>query len=225
MYTPAGKLANFLESYVEILELNVWTESTIDPQRSHYNAKTGRWEVTILRNHPDGRHEERTFSVSHIVLATGLGGGQPKMPAPYPGQEGWDGVAIHSSKHATGADWKGKRALVVGACTSGHDISVDFAQNGVKVTMLQRTPTFVMSVDKGQKQMVSGLYNENMTSVDLQDRIGESNPKFVVKLFHKRLIQVLKEQDKELLEGLQKRGFKSWSGPEDSGFIMSESML
>jgi cation diffusion facilitator CzcD-associated flavoprotein CzcO len=32
-------------------------------------------------------------------------------------------------------------------------ISVDFAQNGVDVTMLQRTPTFVMSVDKGQALM------------------------------------------------------------------------
>lgn len=57
-------------------------------------------------------------------MATGLGGGQPKMPAPYPGQAEWDGVAVHSSKHATGADWKGKRALVVGACTSGHDVSL-----------------------------------------------------------------------------------------------------
>lgn len=56
-------------------------------------------------------------------MATGLGGGQPKMPTPFPGQAEWDGSAVHSSKHTTGGDWKGKRALVVGACTSAHDVS------------------------------------------------------------------------------------------------------
>lgn len=68
---------------------------------------------------------------------------------------------------------------------------------------------------------VSGLYNDKMPSAEYQDLLGESNPKFVVKLFHKRLIETLKEQDSELLEGLKKRNFKTWSGPEDTGFIMS----
>ena len=122
LYTPAGKLANFLESYVEILELNVWSQATVDPKRTKYDPKTNTWKATIVRVLSDGSRETREFNVSHIVMATGLGGGQPKMPAPYPGQAEWDGVAVHSSKHATGADWKGKRALVVGACTSGHDV-------------------------------------------------------------------------------------------------------
>ena len=124
LYTPAGKLANFLESYVEILELNVWSQATVDPKRTKYDPKTNTWNATIVRVLSDGSKETRGFNVSHIVMATGLGGGQPKMPAPYPGQAEWDGVAVHSSKHATGADWKGKRALVVGACTSGHDVSI-----------------------------------------------------------------------------------------------------
>jgi cation diffusion facilitator CzcD-associated flavoprotein CzcO len=123
LYTPAGKLANFLESYVEILELNVWSQATVDPLRTKFDPETKTWEVTIVRKLSDESKVTRQFNVSHIVMATGLGGGQPKMPAPYPGQAEWDGVAVHSSKHATGADWKGKKALVVGACTSGHDVS------------------------------------------------------------------------------------------------------
>jgi cation diffusion facilitator CzcD-associated flavoprotein CzcO len=122
-YTPAGKLANFLEAYVEILELNVWTQTTVDPTRTAFNDKTNKWDVTLVRTRADGTVEERSFSVSHVVLATGLGGGKPKMPPPFKGQAEWDGTAVHSSAHASGADWKGKRALVVGACTSGHDVS------------------------------------------------------------------------------------------------------
>lgn len=45
-------------------------------------------------------------------------------------------------------------------------ISVDFAQNGVDVTMLQRTPTFVMSVDKGQAVMgQSSIYEDHRERV------------------------------------------------------------
>ena len=123
LYTPAGKLANFLESYVEILELNVWCQATVDPTRTRFDSKSNTWEVTIVRGFPDGSKETRKFIVSHIIMATGLGGGQPKMPTPFPGQAEWDGSAVHSSKHTTGGDWKGKRALVVGACTSAHDVS------------------------------------------------------------------------------------------------------
>lgn len=68
---------------------------------------------------------------------------------------------------------------------------------------------------------MSGLYHDKMPSAEYQDLLGESNPKFVVKLFHKRLIEKLKVQDADLLEGLKKQNFKTWSGPEDSGFIMS----
>jgi hypothetical protein len=71
---------------------------------------------------------------------------------------------------------------------------------------------------------VSGLYHDKMPSAEYQDLLGESNPKFVVKLFHKRLIDILKVQDGDLLKGLHERNFKTWSGPEDTGFIMSESM-
>jgi cation diffusion facilitator CzcD-associated flavoprotein CzcO len=167
IFTPAGKLANFLESYVDVLEINAWCEAELDPQRTNFNEATNQWHATVLRTLPDGSRQERQFTVSHIVLATGLGGGKPKMPARFPGQDDWAGTVVHSSAHGSGAQWRGKKALVVGACTSGHDvghqllhcgnskvqISVDFAKNGVDVTMLQRSPTFVMSVSKGMPMM------------------------------------------------------------------------
>ncbi|WVR05558.1 hypothetical protein IAU60_002577 [Kwoniella sp. DSM 27419] len=219
VYTPAGKLANFLESYVDVLEVNVWTESTLDNQKTKFNEKTQKWDVTILRTR-NGKTEPRTFSVSHIVLATGLGGGKPKMPAPFPGQDEWSGRVVHSSKHTSGADWTGKKALVVGACTSAHDLCVDFAKNGADITMLQRSPTYVMSVDNGMEMLVSGLYGPKSPPTNLADRIAESNPKVVAKLFHKRIMPQIAKADSEMLEGLAKAGFKAWQGPEDSGFLM-----
>ena len=91
--------------------------------------------------------------------------------------------------------------------------------------MLQRSPTYVMSVDKGMNMLVGGLYSETSPPTDLADRIAESNPKLIAKLFHKRIIPELAKADKELLDGVKKAGFRSWLGPEDCGFLMSTSSL
>ncbi|KAK9321837.1 hypothetical protein V1517DRAFT_325279 [Lipomyces orientalis] len=216
VFTPAGKLANWLEHYVEVFEINVWTSSTVVPEKTLYNADTGNWTVTILR----GGNDERTFTVSHVVMATGLGGGYPKLPPPFPGQDLFRKPILHSSQHATGADWSGKNVLVVGACTSGHDISLDFYNNRAEVTMLQRSPTFVMTVKNGMPILNGTLFSEHGPPTEIADRIAESTPKFVAKLFHQRLIPQIASLDADLLSGLEKAGFKTTQGEDGSGFLM-----
>lgn len=148
-FTPAGKLANWLENYTDALDLDVWTQATTDPARTKFNATTGNWDVMTLRTLPDGSVGERLMHVQHVVMATGLSGGSMRMPPPVPGQDTWEGIIVHSSQHPGGASSKGKRVLVVGAATSGHDIAMDLVQHGAETTMLQRSPTYIMSMKNG----------------------------------------------------------------------------
>lgn len=216
IFTPSGKLANWLEHYVDVLELNVWNSSEVISTETHFNESRKTWIVSIDRN---GQKYEFD-SVSHVVLATGLGGGHPKLPPLFKGQEAFQGKITHSSGHGSGADWKDKKALVVGACTSAHDISADFANNGVDVTMLQRSPTFVMSVKKGMP-IVTGGYCQGGPDTTTADLGGESIPKFVAKLYHQKLMRTIETEDADLLAGLAKAGFKTTKGEDDSGFLMS----
>ena len=71
------QLANWLEHYAEVLELNVWTSSTTTSVSQDPN--THKWYITVKRSQ-DGI--ERKFIVNHLIFATGLGG--PKTPI-YPG--------------------------------------------------------------------------------------------------------------------------------------------
>ena len=73
VYTPAQKLANWLEYYAEAMELNVWTNSSAESVRLQDD---GKYEVVVKK--PDGTL--RTFHVDHVVMALGLGGGVPKVP-------------------------------------------------------------------------------------------------------------------------------------------------
>ncbi|TXT04290.1 hypothetical protein VHUM_04177 [Vanrija humicola] len=221
-WTPAGKLANWLEQYVDALDLNVWLQSTLDPARTRFNEGNGKWDVTVVRTLPDGTKQDRHLSVSHIVLATGMMGGKPKLPPPFPGQDSFTGTTVHSSAHQGGAKWAGKRALVVGAATSGHDIAFDLVNNGAKVTILQRTPTFIMSIKNGRASLEGGIYNEtNVETLGIEtlDRIGGSFPKPVVKELHKRTTSWLSDVDSELLAGLKQAGFKTYPGPDGTGWL------
>jgi len=72
-------MANWLESYAQSLELDVWTSATVLSVEPGTKGK--RWSVRVVRG--DGR--ERVFEVNHVVFATGFGNGKPRMPN-IPGQ-------------------------------------------------------------------------------------------------------------------------------------------
>jgi cation diffusion facilitator CzcD-associated flavoprotein CzcO len=76
VYTPALKLANWLESYASSLDLNVWTSSNVS--NAAPDASGSKWTVAIKRP-----HGERVFKeVRHVVFATGLGSGDEGAKLP-----------------------------------------------------------------------------------------------------------------------------------------------
>lgn len=107
-----------------MLELNVWTEAELLHQETSFDEEKKQWSVTVSRKSKEDEQtlQTRQFKVDHIVLATGFGGGKAKMPDKVSGQDLFGGVIVHSSGHGSGASWTGQKALVVGACTSGHDV-------------------------------------------------------------------------------------------------------
>ncbi len=92
----------------------------------------------------------------HIVLATGMSG-FPEVPR-FPGADLFKGTQHHSSRHAGGEGWAGKRCVVVGSNNSAHDIAADLWEHGADVTLLQRSPTLVMRAETLAKNRA--LYSE-----------------------------------------------------------------
>src|SRR6202000_2380740 len=161
-YIPKDKLANWFESYVDGLELNVWTGTEFDG--GSYDQANGRWNVTLRR---DG--ETRVMHPRHIVLATGVSG-IANIPD-IPGLKNFTGQVVHSSRYDDGENWKGKRALVIGTGNSGHDIAQDLYASGANVPMVQRSSTLVVSIEPSA-QLVYTPYNEG--TLDDNDLIAVS---------------------------------------------------
>ncbi|KAM7219659.1 hypothetical protein V8F06_005040 [Rhypophila decipiens] len=219
IYTPKDKLADWFESYAKLLELNAWMKSEI--VSSSWDDETKQWTVVVRRVHVDGREETRTLKPKHVVLATGHSG-KKYLPS-IPGMGEFKGSLLcHSSEFPGAKETDGnskKRAIVVGACNSSHDICQDYYEKGYQVTMVQRSSTCVVSADASIKVNVGVLYSEFGPSVKDADVWLWGWPSEVFKAIHTDLCKVQIEHDAELLAGLSKAGFKVDKGVNDAGLF------
>ena len=205
-YIPKDKLANWFEAYVEAMELNFWTGTEFEG--GSYDENEGRWTVTLRR-----AGVRRTMRPRHVVLATGVSG-IPNLPE-IAGLKDFAGKVVHSSQYDDGENWKGKRAIVIGTGNSGHDIAQDLYSSGAEVTIVQRSPTLIVSIEPSA-QLVYSPYNEG--TLDDNDLIATSMPLPLARKSHAMVTEQSKQLDKELLEGLAGVGFKLDFGEGNTGW-------
>ena len=150
-------------------------------------------------------------------MATSLCG-VPTTPI-VPGMDKWKGLIRHSTTHDSARAFKGKRVLVVGTSSSGMDTAYDCARHNVDVTLLQRSPTYVMSLVHSVPRMIGGYEPKDGITPDIeeQDRLSFAMPVGPAEELARRTAKTLEELDKEMLDGLKSRGFKTWRGQRNTG--------
>ncbi|KAF8835468.1 FAD/NAD(P)-binding domain-containing protein [Paxillus ammoniavirescens] len=174
VYSPATKLAGWLEGYASFLELNVWTSSTVT--KAEWNDETKTWTSDLK------------------------------------------GEMVHSAQFTSGENYVGKKATVVGACNSGHDVAQDFFNHGVDITMYQRSSTFVVSATAVAE--LFGAYFKDGFPTDLADIYSSSLPNAVLRRINQRTVPYTAQTtDKAILDGLAKVGFKTNLGAYGAGVI------
>lgn len=210
-FLPKDKLAGWLEGYAEYMELNVWTSTEF--VGATYDEASRRWTVELRR--ADG--ERRTVLPQHLVLATGGVSGVPYLPE-LPGLADFEGAVVHSSAFGSGKEYDVASAVVVGTGNSGHDVAQELEARGVAVTMIQRSPTCVVSlVPSGT--MVYALYSEHEAIEDI-DLITAAVPYPVLRESYQWLTRKTCELDRELLDRLEAAGFETDFEPDNTGFHM-----
>lgn len=212
-HTPKDKWADFLESYAQLLDLNVWTGTTF--KDASYDEDAQSWTIHVERE--DG--SVRELHPRHFVIAAGLNG-PPKIPE-VKGLDTFTGEWAHSGEYQRAGDWAGKRVLVVGCGVSAHEMAHDLYEHGADVTMMQRGATYVITYETFNKYWF-GLYTEDQQlPIELADMVAYALPNLSADPVYRQLVELAKEDDKELLDALQARGFKLEWGPDGTGIIGS----
>ena len=193
VYIPKDMLANWFEAYVDALELNFWTGTELTG--GSYDDARRQWYVTLRRS--DG--SERVMHPRHLIFATGVSS-IPYTPD-LPGLDAFAGTVVHSGDFKNAAQWKGRKALVLGTGTSGHDVAQELHAHGADVTIIQRSRTYVVSLKEAQS--VYAIYSEGIPFEDC-DLLATSFPYPVLQRSYQLSTARGREVDKALLDGARK---------------------
>lgn len=210
LYTPTGKMGDWLEIYAKAMELNLWCSTTCTGAR--YDEAAGEWVVTVVK---DGT--EITLRPKQFVLATGLSGAK-NMPQ-IKGMDRFKGRLCHSSDHQSDPSMAGKRVVVIGANNSAHDICADMWEADADVTMIQRSPTIIVRAEtmRGFSELLP--YADPSVPSEFADLMLATAPFRARHASDIAMTEALKEIDAEFYARLEASGFMLSHGEDGTGFL------
>jgi putative flavoprotein involved in K+ transport len=215
VFSPKDKIADWLESYTRIMEINYWPSTEV--KSASYDEETGEWTVHLER---EGR--PLVLRPKQLVLATGMSG-KPNVPD-LPGSERFRGDQHHSCAHPGPDAYRGKRCVVVGSNNSAFDICGALWENGADVTMVQRSSTHIVRSDTLMDIGLGALYSEQAVAAGVTtekaDMIFASLPYRIMHEFQIPLYQQMRERDADFYARLEKSGFEHDWGDDGSGLFM-----
>jgi putative flavoprotein involved in K+ transport len=212
VFMPKDKLADWLEAYVKIMDLDYWGSSPC--RKARYDEAAGAWEVEI-------EHDGETVILRPEQLVFALGAsGYPSVPE-IDGVDRFAGEQMHSSKFTGGEAYKGKRVVVIGANNSAHDICADLWEHQVDVTMVQRSSTLVVRTEMMLENVYGPVYSEEALDAGITtekaDLLSASMPYRVTPRLGIPVWKAIAERDKEFYARLEAAGFMLDFGEDGSG--------
>ncbi|MEW5809491.1 MAG: NAD(P)/FAD-dependent oxidoreductase [Actinomycetota bacterium] len=215
VFAPKDKIGDWLEFYTRVMEVPYWSKTTC--LSASFDESSQTWTVEVDR---DG--ERLTLHPTQLVLATGMSG-KPYVPT-LPGQDVFAGEQHHSSQHPGPDAYAGKKAVVIGSNNSAHDICKALYENGVDVTMVQRSSTHIVKSDTLMDIGLGDLYSERALAAGMTtekaDLTFASLPYRIMHEFQIPLYDQMRERDKEFYDRLAAAGFELDWGADGSGLFM-----
>lgn len=215
VFAPKDKLGDWLEMYTRVMEIPYWTRTTVTS--AEWDDTAEQWTVTLDR---DG--QEMVLTPRQLIFATGMSG-KANIPS-LPGMDVFRGDQHHSSQHPGPELYAGKRAVVIGSNNSAHDICAALWENGVDVTMVQRTSSHIVKSDTLMDIGLGSLYSEeavaNGVTTEKADLIFASLPYRILHEFQIPLYDQMRERDADFYDRLERAGFRLDWGDDGSGLFM-----
>jgi putative flavoprotein involved in K+ transport len=215
VFTPKDKIGDWLEMYTRVMEVPYWGSTTCTS--ASYDEAAHEWTVHVNRN-----GEDLVLRPKQLVLATGMSG-KANVPT-FPGQEKFQGDQHHSSQHPGPDAYAGKKAVVIGANNSAHDICGALWEVGADVTMVQRSSTHIVKSDSLMDIGLGDLYSERALAAGMTTQKADltfaSLPYRIMHEFQIPVYDKIRARDAEFYDRLEKAGFKHDWGDDGSGLFM-----
>jgi len=109
--------------------------------RAEWSSAEGRWTVTA-----ETESGTETYVARFLAGCTGYYDYDNGFRPAFPGEESFEGTFVHPQFWPEDLDYAGKRVVVIGSGATAITLVPAMAEKAEHVTMLQRSPTYIMSL-------------------------------------------------------------------------------
>ncbi len=111
--------------------------------RAEWSSEDARW--TVEARHPD-TGAATFYTCDFLYACTGYYRYDEGYTPSFPGRERFAGRFVHAQHWPEDLDCAGRRVVVIGSGATAVTLVPALAERGAQVTMLQRSPTYVLSI-------------------------------------------------------------------------------
>ncbi|MBS9534370.1 NAD(P)/FAD-dependent oxidoreductase [Mycobacterium sp. M1] len=111
-----------------------------------WDSATDTWTVTV-----DEGGEARTYRSRFVFFGSGYYNYDDGYTPDFPGIESYTGTVVHPQHWPADLDYTGKKVVVIGSGATAMSLVPAMAEDAAQVTMLQRTPTYLISASNYSK--------------------------------------------------------------------------
>lgn len=111
-------------------------------ERAQWSSKEARWTIDVRDLATD---KVVRFTCSFLFMCAGYYDYDEGYTPEFKGRERFRGRIVHPQKWTEDVDYAGKKVIVIGSGATAVTLVPELAKQAAHVTMLQRSPTYIMS--------------------------------------------------------------------------------
>jgi monooxygenase len=165
-----------------------------------WSSEQARWTVEVERADGAG---PLTLTCGFLFMCSGYYRYDEGYSPELPGIERFGGEVVHPQHWPEGLEYSGKRVVVIGSGATAVTLVPALAERAARVTMLQRSPTYVVSMP-GEDRIANFLRRvlparaaypmvrwKNVTLQSLSYRLSRRRPELMKKLLRRGVVKAL----------------------------------
>lgn len=110
---------------------------------AHWSSDENKWTVEV---DIDGGQDKRALKGTYVIACSGYYDYEKPLQAEITGITDFGGTVVHPQFWPEDLDYSGKRVVIIGSGATSVTLLPVLAKTAAKVTMLQRSPTYVLPI-------------------------------------------------------------------------------
>ncbi|KAI1128355.1 putative flavin-binding monooxygenase [Nemania abortiva] len=148
--TPIAKgplIKEYMENCVAKYKLDKYIRLHHKVLTADWSRKTEQWKITAEH---DG--QTKVFKANWMLMGTGYYDYENPLKTTIPGLDNFKGKLIYAQHWPEDYDHSGKRMAIIGSGATAITLLPALAETAAAVTMVQRTPTYIVSMTNGSPE-------------------------------------------------------------------------